>query len=86
MRALEVVSFADLPLLLRTLSRARFDLLKNLREKGACSIYELAKRLERDDKNVHTDVTQLAGLGLVERQDDGRVAVAWDVLRAELRF
>jgi predicted transcriptional regulator len=57
-----------------------------LREKGACSIYELARRLGRDYKNVHTDVTQLAALGLIERQEDGRVAVAWDVVRAELRF
>ena len=48
------------------------------------SIYELAKRLQRDYKNVHTDVTRLAELGLIERRDDGGVAVAWDVVRAEL--
>ena len=86
MRPLEILSFADLPLLIRTLSPARWALLKDLRGKGACTIYELAKRLQRDYKNVHTDVTQLAALGLIERQDDGRVAVAWDLLRAELRF
>ncbi len=86
MRPLEVLSFADLPSLLRTLSPARWDLLKKLHAGGPLSIYELAKRLERDYKNVHTDVTQLAAIGLVARQDDGRVAVAWDLLRAELRF
>jgi predicted transcriptional regulator len=86
MRPLEILSFPDLPLLLRTLSPARWVLLQNLHEKGACSIYELAKRLQRDYKNVHTDVTQLAGIGLIERRADGLVAVAWDLLRAELRF
>jgi predicted transcriptional regulator len=49
------------------------------------SIYQLAKRLARDYKNVHTDVTQLAALGLIAKQADARIAVAWDVVRAELR-
>jgi predicted transcriptional regulator len=86
MRPLEILSFDDLPLLLKTLSPARWGLLGKLKKDGPVSIYELARRLQRDYKNVHTDVTQLAALGLIERQDDGRVAVAWDLLRAELRF
>jgi len=86
LRPLEVLSFPDLPSLLRTLSPARWLLLQNLRAKGACSIYELARRLQRDYKNVHTDVTQLAAIALIERQNDGRVAVAWDLLRAEFRL
>jgi predicted transcriptional regulator len=47
------------------------------------SIYQLAKRLQRDYKNVHTDVTQLLRLGLLERRGDG-VAVPWQLVRAEL--
>ena len=86
MRPLEVLSFEDLPLLTKTLSPARWALLQDLKEKGPCSIYELAKRLERDYKNVHTDVTQLAALGLIERRADGLVAVTWDLLRAELKL
>jgi len=35
---------------------------------------------------VHTDVTQLAGIGLVERRSDGLVAVVWDLLRAEFKL
>jgi predicted transcriptional regulator len=86
MRPLEILSFPDLPAALRALSPARWELMKRLRAEGPLSMYELAKRLERDYKNVHTDVTQLATLGLVERQDDGRVAVTWELLRAELRL
>jgi predicted transcriptional regulator len=86
MRPLEVLSFPDLPAALRTLSPARWELLKKLRAEGPLSIYELAKRLARDYKNVHTDVTQLAAIRLVERQDDGRVSVPWDLLRAELKL
>lgn len=83
MASLRVLSLADLPLLLRTLTPARWDLLERLREAGPTSIYELAKRLARDYKNVHTDVTALARIGLIERGHRGRVSVPWDVVRAE---
>jgi predicted transcriptional regulator len=86
MRPLDILSFSDLPLLLRTLSPARWTLLQKLHADGAMSIYELARRLQRDYKNVHTDVTQLARIGLVERRADALAAVAWNLLRAELRL
>ena len=86
MRLLHVLTLEDLPALLKALSPARWQLLKALREAGPISIYELAKRLARDYKNVHTDVTQLAALGVIERVESGRVRVPWDLLRAELSF
>jgi len=84
--SLSVLSFDDLPLLLRTLTPARWVLLEALRKEEAASIYELAKRLQRDYKNVHTDVARMAQLGLVEKRADGTVAVPWDGIRAELGF
>jgi predicted transcriptional regulator len=82
-KPLRVLSMQDLPLLLRALTPARWALLDRLRQAGPLSIYELAKRLERDYKNVHTDVTALVGIGLIERCDDGRVSVPWHVVRGE---
>jgi len=82
---LAVLSFADLPLLLRTLSPARWELLKRLRAAGPMTVFALAKALERDYKNVHTDVARLSALGLIEKTGEG-VRVAWDAVRAELRF
>ena len=84
MRTLQVLSFENLPLLTKTLSPARWELLQKLREAGPVTIYELAKRLQRDYKNVHTDVTQLAALGLIQKGNDNRITAPWDVLRAEL--
>jgi len=80
---LRVLTLRDLPLLLRTLTPARWQLLERLAKDGRLSVYQLAKRLERDYKNVHTDVAQLLRLGVLERNGDG-VAVPWDLLRAEL--
>jgi predicted transcriptional regulator len=85
-KKLEVLSFSDLPALVKNLSPARWSLLERLRADGPSSIYELAKRLERDYKNVYTDVARLVELGLIERQSDTRVTVKWDVIRAELRL
>jgi predicted transcriptional regulator len=83
--SVRVLTLQDLPLLLRTLTPARWALVERLKKEGPLSVYQLAKRLERDYKNVHTDVAQLVRLGIVERQGDG-VAVPWELLRAELGF
>lgn len=83
---LDVLSFADLALLLRHLTPARWQLLARLRAEGPLSVRALAKRLGRDYKNVHSDVARLAGLALIARGEDGRVSVPWDAVRAELRL
>jgi predicted transcriptional regulator len=83
---LRVLTLQDLPSLTRTLTPARWTILERLKSEGPCSIYELAKRLERNYKNVHTDVTELVKLGLIERSGKTEVGVSWDAVRAELRF
>jgi len=85
MAPLRVLSLEDLPAFARALTPARWALLESLKKGGPCSIYELARRLGRDYKNVHTDVAALGKLSLIERTEN-RITVAWDVVRAELRF
>jgi predicted transcriptional regulator len=82
----ERLSFADLPLLLKSLSPARWDLLVALRKEGPMSVRALAKRLGRDYKNVHTDVAQLVELQLIERTGRSSVRVGWDAVRADLKL
>ena len=82
-KPLRVLTLEDLPALLKTLSPARCQLLKSLREAGPVTIYELSKRLARDYKNVHTDVAQFAAIGVIERDENGLVSVPWDLLRVE---
>jgi len=81
-----VLTFANLQLLLRTLTPARWTLLERLRADGPLSVNELARRLGRDYKNVHGDVKRLAELDLIDRRKDALVSVAWDVVRAEMRL
>jgi predicted transcriptional regulator len=83
---LAVLSFAGLPLLVKTLTPARWELLKRLAKAGPLTVYALAKLLERDYKNVHTDVSRLAELNLLEKDPEGRVRVSWQAVKAELRL
>jgi len=80
-----ILALPDLPALLKALTPTRWQLLERLAAEGPCSVYALAKRLQRDYKNVHTDVVQLVALGLIERRE-ARIAVTWDAVRAELRL
>ncbi len=83
---LALMSFADLPLLAKNLTPARWDLLKKLKTSGPLTVFALAKTLERDYKNVHTDVARLIDLNLIERTENSLVRVSWDAVRAELRL
>jgi predicted transcriptional regulator len=83
---LALLSFADLPLLAKNLTPARWELLKKLKARGPLTVFALAKVLERDYKNVHTDVARLIELNLIERTATSLIRVSWDAVRAEFRL
>ena len=74
------LSFESAKSLFADLTPARLDLLDTLRKAGPCSVYALAKTAERNYSNVHTDVSRLEELGLIERNDDGAVSVPYDAV------
>ena len=80
----ELLVFEDLETLLRTLTSARWRLLKTLRGCGPSSVRALSKAASRDYKSVHGDVRILEAVGLVERTEDNLVMVPWDAVTAEL--
>lgn len=82
-RPIEGVYFADFATLFRVLTNRRFELLRALCGRGKMTVRELARRLKRDYKNVHTDVQMLKRAGLIE-SDDGRIFMPWKTIKAEL--
>jgi len=72
------LSFESARSLFADLTPARLDLLDVLRRVGPCSVYALAKAAERNYSNVHTDVSRLEEIGLVERSEDGTVSVPFE--------
>ena len=72
------LSFESARSLFAELTPARLDLLGTLRRVGPCSVYALAKAAERNYSNVHTDVSRLEELGLIERSEDGEISVPFE--------
>ena len=74
------LSFESARSLFSDLTPARLDLLDSLRRVGPCSVYALAKAADRNYSNVHSDVTRLEELGLIERSEEGSVSVPFDAV------
>jgi predicted transcriptional regulator len=72
------LSFESARALFADLTPARLELLDTLRRVGPCSVYALAKAAERNYSNVHTDIGRLEEIGLVERTEEGSVAVPYE--------
>lgn len=73
----EGISFENLEAMRKLLTEERIRILKTIKKNHPQSIYELAKLLGRDTKNVSVDVYCLAELGLIElrKTKEGREKV-----------
>jgi len=67
------ISFVTPELLWKVLTAKRWELLKALCAAGPVSIREAARRLGRDVKAVHGDVTLLIETGVLNRTTDGKI-------------
>lgn len=67
------VGFDDISRMFAVFTPRRWDLLAVLREGGPMTIAELARRVNRDYKNVHGDVEKLIEWLAVEKNEQGRV-------------
>jgi predicted transcriptional regulator len=74
-----VLSLPDEEALDRVLSPKNLELLRTTVNEKPTSVRELARAVERDVKNVSTAVNELAELGVLELEQDGRAKrpVVW---------
>lgn len=77
------ISFATPELLWKVLTAKRWELLKAMCGAGPMSIREAARRVERDVKPVHSDITALLNAGVLDRVEDGRVIFPFDAVKVE---
>ncbi len=80
------LNFEDFAKLLSVLTPKRLALLRSLRQLGSLSVRALAQQLERDYKNVHSDVSTLEEVGLIDRTEEGLLVAPWDVIDAHVRL
>ena len=77
------ISFASPELLWKVLTAKRWELLKALCGAGPVSIREAARRVNRDVKAVHGDVTALLSAGVLNRTDSGEVEFPFEAVKVE---
>jgi len=77
------ISFTTPELLWKVLTAKRWELLKVLCGAGPVSIREAARRVGRDVKAVHGDVTALLNAGVLDRTDKGRIVFPYEAVKVE---
>ena len=77
------IGFATPELLWQVLTAKRWELLKTMCGAGPMSIREAARRVGRDVKAVHGDVTALLDAGVLNRTANGAVEFPFEAVRVE---
>jgi predicted transcriptional regulator len=77
------ISFATPELLWKVLNAKRWELLKALCGAGPVSIREAARRVGRDVKGVHGDITALLNAGVLDREEDGQILFPFEAVKVE---
>ena len=77
------IAFATPELLWKVLTAKRWELLKALCGAGPVSVREAGRRVNRDVKAVHGDVTALLAAGVLNRTESGRVEFPFEAVKVE---
>lgn len=83
--AQESLAFDSWETMHRTLAPKRLEIVKAMAGQGALSVRDVAKRVDRDVKNVHADLDMLVNNGVIDRTESGfvfpydRIHVEFDI-------
>lgn len=80
------VGFQNAGQMLAVFTPKRWELLATLREGGAMTIAELARRLGRNYKNVHNDVDKLIEWLALEKDEQGRITAPYSEIVVDVRL
>ena len=77
------ISFATPELLWKVLTAKRWEILRAMCGQGPLSIREIARRVSRDVKAVHSDVHALTLAGVLDKSEDGRTIFPYDAVHVD---
>ena len=66
-----------------TLAPKRMQIVKTLTGAGPLAIREIARRVGRDVKGVHSDVTRLVKSGVINRTEAGKIEFPYDAIHVD---
>ena len=76
------ITFASWDLMHKVLAPKRLEIVRALCGQAPMSIRELSRRLGRDFKGVHTDVSALLVAGVIDQQE-GKISFPYDCIHVE---
>jgi predicted transcriptional regulator len=77
------ISFATVELLWKVITPKRWELLRAMTGAGPLAIREVARRVGRDVKSVHGDVSALLKAGVIDRTENGRIVFPYDEIHVD---
>jgi len=77
------ISFATPELLWKVLTAKRWEILKAMCGAGPVTVREVARRVGRDVKPVHTDLAALLKAGVLDRTESGQVVFPYESIKVE---
>jgi predicted transcriptional regulator len=80
------ISFPSDEDLWTTLTPNRWTILKAMTGAGPVGVRELARKVRRDVKGVHTDVQALVFCGVIDKTPDGKLLFPYDAVHVDFMF
>lgn len=77
------ISFAAPELLWKVLTARRWEILKAMCGAGPVTVREVARRVGRDVKSVHSDLTALQRAGVLDKTEQGQVVFPYESVKVE---
>jgi predicted transcriptional regulator len=81
--ATSVLSFPSWEMLHRVLAPKRLEIVQSMTGQGPLSIREVARRVDRDFKGVHSDVDMLLVSGVIDKAEGGGIIFPYDRIHLE---
>lgn len=78
------INFASSQRLFSIMTPKRWTIVQTMLGAGPLSIREVARRVGRDVKGVHADVTALLNCGVLDRTREGKVVFPFNAVRVDL--
>jgi len=77
------IGFASIELMWKVITPKRWELMRAIAGAGPLAIREIARRVGRDVKSVHGDVSVLLKAGVLDRATDGRIEFPYDEIHVD---
>lgn len=77
------ISFSSPELLWKVLTAKRWEILKAMCGAGPVTVREVSRRVSRDVKSVHSDLTALFKAGVLDRTESGQMVFPYESVKVE---